>query len=63
MGLDGRVFVTMGDMLVDGTEIAAGTEIPGLGAVEPDAENRDIITDNLIPINAESVDGLADMGL
>ncbi len=59
----GRVFVTLGDMLVDGTEIASGTEIPGLGVVEPDAENKDIITDNLIAINAESVDGLADMGL
>ncbi len=59
----GRVFVTLGDMLVDGTEIASGTEVPGLGVVEPDAENRDIITDNLIPINAGSVDGLADMGL
>lgn len=59
----GRVFVTMGDMLVDGTEIASGTEIPGLGAVEPDAEGKDIITNNLIAINAESVDGLADMGL
>jgi simple sugar transport system substrate-binding protein len=59
----GRVFVTLGDMLVDGTEIASGTEIPGLGVVEPDAENKDIITDNLIAISAESVDGLADMGL
>ena len=59
----GRVFVTMGKMLVDGTEIAEGTEIPGLGVVSPDAEGRDIITNNLIPINAETVDGLADMGL
>jgi simple sugar transport system substrate-binding protein len=59
----GRVFVTMGDMLVDGTEITSGMEIPGLGAVEPDAENRDIITNNLIAIDAESVDGLAEMGL
>jgi simple sugar transport system substrate-binding protein len=59
----GRVFVTMGDMLVDGTEIASGTEVPGLGVVEPDAEARDIITNNLIAINPESVDGLADMGL
>jgi simple sugar transport system substrate-binding protein len=50
-------------MLVDGTEIASGSEIPGLGVVEPDAENKDIITNNLIPINAETVDGLADMGL
>ena len=59
----GRVFVTMGDMLVKGTEIVDGTDIPGLGVVTPDVEGRDIITNNLIAINADSVDGLADMGL
>lgn len=59
----GRVFVTMGKMLVDGAEIKDGTDIPGLGVVKPDVANRDIITDNLIAINAETVDGLADLGL
>lgn len=59
----GRVFVTMGKMLVDGTEIKDGTDIPGLGAVKPDMGSKNIITDNLIPINAETVDKLADMGL
>lgn len=59
----GKVFVTIGDMLVKGTEIADGTEIPGLGAVSPDAAGKDIITNNLVAINAETVDGLADMGL
>ena len=59
----GRVFVTMGKMLVDGAEIKDGTDIPGLGAVKPDAATRNIITDNLIAINAETVDGLADLGL
>jgi simple sugar transport system substrate-binding protein len=59
----GRVFVTLGDMLVDGTEITSGMEIPGLASWSPDAEAHDIITNNLIPINAETVDGLADMGL
>lgn len=59
----GRVFVTLGKMLVDGQEIADGTEIPGLGVVSPDAEGRDIITDNLVAINAETVDALADLGL
>ncbi len=59
----GRVFVSMGKMLVDGTEIKDGTEIEGLGVVKPDVEGRDIITDNLIPINAETVQGLADLGL
>ncbi len=59
----GRVFVTIGKMLVDGVEITDGMEIPGLGVVHPDFENRDIITDNLIPINADTVDELADLGL
>ncbi|PKP74586.1 MAG: LacI family transcriptional regulator [Alphaproteobacteria bacterium HGW-Alphaproteobacteria-6] len=59
----GRVFVTMGKMLVDGAEITSGTDIPGLGVVEPDVAGKDIITDNLITINAETVDGLADLGL
>ena len=59
----GRVFVTMGKMLADGAEIKDGTDIPGLGVVKPDVANHDIITDNLIAINAETVDGLADLGL
>ncbi len=59
----GRVFVTMGKMLLDGTAIAEGTEIPGLGKVSPDAATKNIITTNLIPINAETVDGLAALGL
>ena len=59
----GRVFGTMGKMLLDGTEIADGTEIPGLGKVSPDAAGKDIITNNLIAINADTVDGLADLGL
>ncbi len=59
----GKVFVTIGDMLVDGTAIADGTDIPGLGVVTPDVANKDIITNNLVAINADTVDGLADMGL
>ena len=59
----GRVFVTMGKLLVDGVEITDGMEIEGLGVVSPDFDGRDIITDNLIPINAETVQGLADLGL
>lgn len=59
----GRVFVTMGKMLVDGAEIKDGMEIPGLGKVSPDVANKDIITNNLIAINADTVDGLADLGL
>lgn len=59
----GRVFVTMGRMLIDGAEITEGTDIPGLGVVSPDVAGKDIITDNLIAINADTVDALADLGL
>ncbi|MDC0538674.1 substrate-binding domain-containing protein [Planktomarina temperata] len=59
----GRVFVTLGNMLVEGAEITEGTEIEGLGAVSPDAATRNIITDNLLEVNAETVDGLAEKGL
>lgn len=59
----GKVFVTMGKMLVDGVEIKDGTDIPGLGAVTPDTAAKNIITENLVPINADTVDKLADMGL
>lgn len=59
----GRVFVTIGKMLVDGEEITEGTEIAGLGVVTPDFASRNIITDNLLEINASTVDELADKGL
>ena len=59
----GRVFVTLGNMVVNGEEIAEGTVIEGLGTVSPDADNRDIITDNLLEINKDTVDELAAKGL
>ena len=37
--------------------------IEGLGAVKPDFENRNIIVDQLVPINKDTVDDLAAMGL
>ncbi len=57
----GRVFVRIGDMLVKGEAITDGTTIEGLGVVHPDGTN--IIVDALIPINKETVDELADLGL
>jgi len=57
----GKVFVTMGKMLAEGTEIKDGTDIPGLGKVTPDGHN--LITTNLVAINKETVDELAGMGL
>jgi simple sugar transport system substrate-binding protein len=59
----GRVFVTVGKMLADGTAIKDGDKVEGLGVVHPDEKTHNIITDNLIAINADTVDKLADMGL
>jgi len=59
----GRVFVRVGKLLAEGKDIKAGSTIEGLGTVKPDDKTHNIITDNLVPINAETVDKLADMGL
>lgn len=59
----GRVFVTMGNLLLEGIEVKEGTDIEGLGVVSPDAATRNIITDNLLEINTSTVDELAAKGL
>jgi simple sugar transport system substrate-binding protein len=59
----GRVFVRVGKMQANGQEIKDGATIEGLGVVHPDAKTHNIITDNLLQINKESVDKLADLGL
>jgi simple sugar transport system substrate-binding protein len=57
----GEVFVTLGTMLVKGQPIKDGTNIPGLGVVHPDGHT--LIVDNLVDLNAKTVDDLAKMGL
>jgi simple sugar transport system substrate-binding protein len=37
--------------------------IEGLGVINPDFANKDIITNNLVAINKDTVDELAGMGL
>lgn len=59
----GRVFVTIADMLHKGEAIEDGTEIPGLGVVSPDFETNNIIVDALVPLNKDTVDELAELGL
>ena len=59
----GKVFVTVGKTLYDGVEITDGMTIEGLGVINPDFANKDIITNNLVAINADTVDELAAMGL
>lgn len=59
----GKVFVTLGDMLAKGQEIKDGMEIPGLGEVNPDFAERNIIVDRLVELNKDTVDELAELGL
>ena len=59
----GRVFVTMADKLIKGEEIKPGVEIEGLGKINPDKGSTNIIVNQLVPINKDTVDELAAMGL
>ncbi|MFL0692684.1 MAG: substrate-binding domain-containing protein [Agrobacterium tumefaciens] len=57
----GEVFVTMADRLIKGESIKEGDEIEGLGVIQP--VGNDIIVDQLLAINKDTVDELAAMGL
>jgi len=57
----GEVFVTMADRLIKGESVKDGDDIPGLGVIKP--VGNDIIVDQLLPINKDTVDELAAMGL
>ena len=57
----GEVFVTLGVMVAKGEPIKDGTKIEGLGVVHPDGHN--LIVDQLVDLNAKTVDDLAKMGL
>ena len=59
----GEVFVTLADHLMKGNEPKDGETLEGLGVIHPDFTNRNIIVDQLVPINKDTVDKLADMGL
>ena len=57
----GEVFVTLGTMVAKGEPIKDGTAIPGLGTVHPVGHN--LIVDQLVDLNKDTVDDLAKMGL
>ena len=59
----GQVFVTLADKLIKGEKITDGETIEGLGVIHPDFENHNIIVDQLVSINKDTVAGLAAMGL
>ena len=59
--LAGEVFVTLGQMVAKGEPIKDGTNIPGLGVVHPDGHN--LIVNELVELNKDTIDDLAKMGL
>ena len=59
--LAGEVFVTLGTTVAKGEPIKDGTVVPGLGTVHPDGHN--LIVDELVDLNKDTVDDLAKTGL
>jgi simple sugar transport system substrate-binding protein len=59
--LAGEVFVTLGTMVAKGQTVKDGDNIPGLGVVHPDGHN--LIVNELVDVNKDTVDDLAKMGL
>ncbi|UXM94038.1 substrate-binding domain-containing protein [Bartonella sp. HY329] len=59
----GRVFVILGKLAHDGVAIKDGMDIPVLGKVSPNFENKNIVVDNLLLFDKASIDKYAQMGL
>jgi simple sugar transport system substrate-binding protein len=59
--LAGEVFVTLGTMVAKGETIKDGENIPGLGVVHPEGHN--LIVNELVDVNKDTVDDLAKLGL
>lgn len=59
----GYAMVAVAKLVLDGTEIVDGIEIPGLGKAVVDVENKQIKVEKIMQINKETVDGLIEQGL
>ncbi|NHL69718.1 autoinducer 2 ABC transporter substrate-binding protein [Burkholderia ambifaria] len=57
----GEVFVTLGTMLANGQPVKDGATITGLGVVHPEGHN--LIVNQLVELNEQTVDTLAKQGL
>ncbi len=57
----GKVFVELGNMLVEGGEVTDGADLPLLGTISLDGNN--IFANKPLALNTETIGGLADMGL
>jgi len=59
----GYAMVAVAKLVLDGTPIVDGVEIPGLGKAAVDVENKQIKVEKIMQINKETVDGLIAQGL
>jgi simple sugar transport system substrate-binding protein len=59
----GYAMVAVAKLVLDGTEIVDGVEIPGLGKAAVDVANKQIKVEKIMQINKETVDGLIAQGL
>lgn len=59
----GYAMVAVAKLVLDGTPIVDGVEIPGLGKAVVDVENKQIKVEKIMQINKETVDGLIEQGL
>jgi simple sugar transport system substrate-binding protein len=57
----GKVFVELGNMLVEGGEITDGADLPLLGEIA--LEGNNIFANKPLALSKDTVDGLAEMGL
>jgi simple sugar transport system substrate-binding protein len=59
----GYAMVAVAKLVLDGTPIVDGVEIPGLGKASVDVENKQIKVEKIMQINKDTVDGLIEQGL
>ena len=59
----GYAMVAIAKLVLDGTPIVDGVEIPGLGKAVVDVDNKQIKVEKIMIINKDTVDGLIEQGL
>jgi simple sugar transport system substrate-binding protein len=59
----GYAMVSLGKLVLDGTAITDGMDIPGVGKVGVDAANKLVKADKIMAINKDTVQSFIDLGL